>query len=239
MQNFITFLFFIISCVLFIILIFKKNKIDTINKEIEEKNNELKRNKELLETEIKFLNDKKIEQQSELIQLNAAISNSEDDTRRAFEKYCDSLNKEYFTTEKEYDEYIADLKDTYDKIQDRLIAETSQIKKDLDKISSTRAAALEAQLKEQEIKNKQAFYCPQVPETDLKDAKTLRDIEYKLNNPRVLRMLIWSTFYQKPMNQVCANVLGTASAEKCGIYKITNQKTDLVYIGQAVDIATR
>ena len=52
-------------------------------------------------------------------------------------------------------------------------------------------------------------------------------------------MLIWSTFYQKPMNQVCANVLGAAAAEKCGIYKITNQKTDLVYIGQAVDIATR
>ena len=41
------------------------------------------------------------------------------------------------------------------------------------------------------------------------------------------------------MNQVCANVLGAATAEKTGIYKITNQKTDLVYIGQAVDIATR
>lgn len=41
------------------------------------------------------------------------------------------------------------------------------------------------------------------------------------------------------MNQVCANVLGAATAEKMGIYKITNQKTNLVYIGQAVDIATR
>ena len=41
------------------------------------------------------------------------------------------------------------------------------------------------------------------------------------------------------MNQVCANVLGGASAEICGIYKITNQKNDLVYIGQAVDMSTR
>ena len=49
---------------------------------------------------------------------------------------------------------------------------------------------MNAQLKEQEIKNKKAFYCPQVPEADLKDAKVLRDIEYKLNNPRILRMLI-------------------------------------------------
>ena len=52
-------------------------------------------------------------------------------------------------------------------------------------------------------------------------------------------MLIWSTFYQKPMNQVCANVLGGATIIKCGIYKITNQQTNLCYIGQAKDIATR
>ena len=113
------------------------------------------------------------------------------------------------------------------------------IKKDLEKITATRKAALEAKLKEEEIKNKQAFYCPQVPANELKDVKILQDIEYKLNNPRILRMLIWQTYYQKPMNQVCANVLGAATAEKTGIYKITNQKTDLVYIGQAVDIATR
>ena len=41
------------------------------------------------------------------------------------------------------------------------------------------------------------------------------------------------------MNQVCANVLGAATAEISGIYKITNQKNDLVYIGQAVDMSTR
>ena len=73
---------------------------------------------------------------------------------------------------------------------------------------STRKKLTKAQLKEQKVKDKQAFYCPQVPEADLKDAKTLHDIEYKLNNPRILRMLIWQSYYQKPMNQVCANVLG-------------------------------
>ena len=41
------------------------------------------------------------------------------------------------------------------------------------------------------------------------------------------------------MNQVCANVLGGSTAETIGIYKITNQKTDIVYIGQAVDMSTR
>ena len=41
------------------------------------------------------------------------------------------------------------------------------------------------------------------------------------------------------MNQVCANVLGGATVNKCGIYKITNQLDDTVYIGQSLDIATR
>ena len=141
--------------------------------------------------------------------------------------------------EREYDDAIDSLRLSYDNLQDILMLKIKKVQQDLNKISSTRAAAMEAQLKEEEIKNKQAFYCPQVPEDELKDARTLRDIEYKLNNPRVLRMLIWQTYYQKPINQVCANVLGAATAAKCGIYKITNQKNDLVYIGQAVDISTR
>ena len=137
------------------------------------------------------------------------------------------------------DKLLENLKQSYDAAANKYRLELGEIKYDLDKISATRAAALEAKRKEQEIKDKQTFYCPQVAENDLKDAKILKDIEYKLNNPRILRMLIWTTYYQKPMNQVCANVLGGATANKCGIYKITNQLDDIVYIGQSVDIATR
>ena len=50
-------------------------------------------------------------------------------------------------------------------------------------------------------------------------------------------MLIWKTFFQKPMNTLCSNVIGTET--KSGIYKITNQKTEECYIGQAVDLASR
>ena len=50
-------------------------------------------------------------------------------------------------------------------------------------------------------------------------------------------MLIWSTYFQKPMTNLCNNVIGTEI--KSGIYKITNQKDNLCYIGQAVDLARR
>ena len=50
-------------------------------------------------------------------------------------------------------------------------------------------------------------------------------------------MLIWKTYYQKPMTNLCNNIIGLNT--KCGIYKITNQLDDMCYIGQSVDIATR
>lgn len=239
MQDFITIFFFITTCILFYLVVIKKNKNDTINNDIKEKNKQLEMNKTLLENDIKTLTNKKDEQQIELSKLNETINNMDASVRKAFEEYCESLDKEYATIESEWDGSIEEMEENYAAIQMGLMESVQKLKNELEKISATRAAAMEAQLKEQEIKDKQSFYCPQVPEADLKDAKTLRDIEYKLNNPRILRMLIWQSYYQKPINQVCANVLGAATAEKCGIYKITNQKRDLVYIGQAVDIATR
>ena len=50
-------------------------------------------------------------------------------------------------------------------------------------------------------------------------------------------MLVWQTFFRAPMTQLCNNVIGTA--EKTGIYKITNQITNECYIGQARDLASR
>lgn len=232
-------LLFIIGLILTIKSSKKIVKTNKINEKIEKETKILWENKKNIENQINNLIEKKEEKNEDLQKLENIVRNMNEVARKAYSEYCESLEQQYFKVEQDYDESIELLKQSYDTLQDNLAATLAQTKKELEKISQTRAAALEAQRKEQEIKNKKAFYCPQIAEIDLKDVKILRDIEYKLNNPRILRMLIWQTYYQKPMNQVCANVLGAATAEKTGIYKITNQKTDLVYIGQAVDIATR
>lgn len=229
----------LICIILICILLFKKHKYIKIDNKTKEENEKLLNYKESIINEINFLNKEKDKNKKDLEEIQNLTKNMNAAARESFTEYCESLEREYNHIEEEHDESVELLTESYDNLQQKYIDDIEKVKSDLVKISQTRAAAIEAQLKEQEIKDKQSFYCPQVPEIELKDAKTLRDIEYKLNNPRILRMLIWSTFYQKPMNQVCANVLGAATAEKCGIYKITNQKTNLCYIGQAVDIATR
>lgn len=232
-------LLFIISIIFLIIAYNKETKTNEINKQIKQENQKLLKDKESIINEIKFLNDKKEEKNEDLKKLENITLNMNAAAHEAFTQYCDSLESEYRDIEREHDDAIDSLRVSYDYMQDELMNKIKDTQKELDKISTTRAAAIQAQLKEQEIKDKQSFYCPQVPEMELKDVKVLRDIEYKLNNPRVLRMLVWQAYYQKPVNQVCANVLGAATATKCGIYKITNQLNNLVYIGQTVDIATR
>lgn len=202
----------------------------TINKDIENQNQIiLENNKNLLKEK-----DNYIQQINEYKEITNNLSLS---AKKSFENYCDLLDKEYSSKEEEYQMLVDRLYQTYNEEQDTLLEDLDSSKQKLDKLKKTYAAAKEAQLKEEEIKKQKEFYSLSIQENDLKDAKILREIEYKLVNPRILRMLIWKTYYQQPMTQLCNNILGTGIV--CGVYKITNQLNDMVYIGQAQDVSKR
>lgn len=65
----------------------------------------------------------------------------------------------------------------------------------------------------------------------------LRNLVPKFSQHKdVLLKLIWTQYYQKPIQELCKKL----QAEKaCGIYKITNAENEKVYIGKSVDIADR
>ena len=142
-----------------------------------------------------------------------------------------------FKTEEEYNEHLKILQNAYESKQSEILQALADEAAELEKIQATRVAAIEANLREKKIEEDLSFYCLQIKETELTDIGILESIKPKLNNPRILSMLIWQTYWQKPMTALCNQVVGTAT--KCGIYKITNIKTKECYIGQAVDIAAR
>ena len=172
-----------------------------------------------------------------LRQIDETISNSKQKSQEAFESYCDILDSAYKNTEKEYSELEDSLKEAYAIAQEKLLAETSEIQRELDKIKATRTAAIEAQIREKKIKEQQSFYCLKISDADIADIQKLENIKKTLNKPRVLSMLIWQTWFQKPLKALAANILGTSTVT--GIYKITNIITGECYIGQAADIASR
>lgn len=252
-------LIILITCIIFIIgYIIYNNKQLTIYNTKKEQIAELEKKSQKLDSQIHFLNTQRESLMTDnLIQSNklhdlekeneklidrikdaeSVVKNQESLSQKAFSNFCDILDKNYEDKTKEYDESLKLLHDSYENKQFELIKQITAQEEQLNELRSTYAAAVAARLKEKEVKEQLSFYCLPVSELDLADIKMLEKIKPNLNKPRVLSMLIWSTFFQKPMNVLCTNILGNKTIT--GIYKITDQLTGEVYIGQSLDIATR
>ena len=213
--------------------------------------NQLTQQKLLLINEIQSKQIEKAGVEAQITTLSNSVETMSGDlksaARASFEQYCETLDYEYQKAETEYDNLIALLQETYDQQQDArqkiMIKEETMyredieiIKRELEKIRATKAAAMEAQLREEEIKNQATFYTLQLNDADKRDVAYLQSIEYNLREPRPLRMLIWSTFYRDKANDLAARI-GAVGAS--GIYKITHIDSGISYIGQARDIKER
>lgn len=229
----------------------KEQIIETLNLSKKE-NEQLEDQNSILEKRIKTstmaLEQLNITYDKQKYQIDHLIEQSKTTASTALEAWCEKLDNDYRAKEKEYNQYLSTLNSSYEQQQAKLMQSyektsielTEKIKllqDELKNIENTKLAVLEAQKKEQQIKEKLSFYCVTVSAADAADIKVLERIKPELKSPRILSMLIWSTYYQKPMTTLCTNVLGINNV--CGIYKITNQTNGYCYIGQAVDMAKR
>ena len=225
-----------------------KKKVDTAasnaNKKIYEETERLKAEYELYKTtnETILSENNKLTIQIEegkkhLSTIQNAIDNQQEMSSNAFKNYCDILEKKYKEVEEEHDMEIEALNTAYSNLQLKLLREADEVRSDLDKIKATRAAAIEAARREKDIESNLTFYCLDISDADKRDIAKLEALKPSLNKPRVLSMLIWQTWFQKPLKALSANVVGATDAT--GIYKITNIKTKECYIGQAMHIKER
>ena len=87
--------------------------------------------------------------------IDESIQNQQELARQAFSSWVEALDLDYSKKETEYDELVKLLYESYDKNQEELInhfnniqegyrADIEEIKKALDQIRATRAAAMEA-----------------------------------------------------------------------------------------------
>ena len=262
----ISLLVFGISGILYYKVINEHNTIQKINEDIiqqnntiEEKNKELRKISESLKIEKTMvsnqLNDLQNEHKREKERLrdlqdtiNTTIDNQNQLAQTAYENYCENLENKKRIKEQEILESEEWLNKALEKHQEEVLnnmeildskykKEKDKIEEDLEQLKATRAAIIQANIKEKEIEENSTFYCLTISEIDKADIKMLENIKPQLNKPRVLSMLIWSTFFQKPMTTLCNNIIGTSTVT--GIYKITNQVTKECYIGQSVDISKR
>lgn len=234
----------IILAIICIILGYQLSKKVKVDNAIYQRNEELKRANELeqqsyqrlksgiasLSYEYQYLNKQKEDSINELNNIrnniSSTISQNKEISDNAFRDYEKTLEQAYVATELSFDKRV-----------ELLSSEMQSIQQDLDKLKATRAAAYEALMKEQEIKDNKDNYRLIVPEIEKRDIKLLNSIKKELINERPVNMIIWQTYYSKRANDLCTKILGTKNV--IGIYKITEISTGRCYIGQSKNIKDR
>lgn len=224
----------IIACLLGFTNFYKKIE---YNKKIKKDNIELQRENIYLKIEQDFEKEKLKIIQNRVSELKNVQSTYENNAQQSFSNYCDILDKEYNNKENEYNNLINQLENSYNTKCDELYKKISEVKNNLEKLKNTRAVAIQALKKEEEIENQLDFYRLQIDEQDKKEIKAIKSIEYLFRDSRPLNMMIWSNYYLKKANALCSNILSKDII--CGIYKITNINNKMCYIGQAKNIKER
>lgn len=238
-------IFSIIILIISIILFVKTHKInvevDKTNLQLEEKQKELILNNNKFSEKIISKQDqlttisKLINQEQEQLKniqdnIQVTLDNNKKLSLDAFNSWWDNLEKSYINKEQEFDENVQ-------KIRDKSEKEVAQIQQDLDKIRQTRAAAIQAALKEKEIQANKDDYRLNISSRSEEDIRLLKSIQYNLSIPSVVDKIIWSNYYQPLAKTKFPKILKHETA--CGIYKITSLKTGMIYIGQSVDVCDR
>lgn len=200
-----------------------KEKIHQAQQEI---NNLYYEKTKLLEDITKEKQNLAVNYENEKNKISEQIKLYKDNTSYASEQYLHTLELSY---EKAELDYYNNLK----ALEEKKIAATAE----LEKIRSALNAATKAQLREREKEEKLQFYKLSLSTIDLEDVEKLNAIKLSLHQPVVLSKLIWSTYFLKQSTEMCNRILGNKKI--CGIYKITNLKTQQCYIGQSVDISQR
>lgn len=115
--------------------------------------------------------------------------------------------------------------------------ESEEIKKQLNALKSKEESARLARLREYEENNKENFYMINIPSSDIYEIEELEKIVPKLTNARPLRKAIFDIYYKEHVKDMINRI--TEGKRISGIYKITEPKTGMCYIGQSVDIGNR
>ena len=192
-----------------------------------------------------------------------AYTNQAEEQKSFLNKGIAELQARIVTLEKDYDHKIADFdrqwralmkerREAMDKLEkenleDFLDQKTtlecqfqmdkSKLQSEIDNLSALRASLIEAQIREQKLKDEQDFYRIHLSIDAQEDIDKLLRFAKECHSQQPLRKLIWSEYFLKPFGEMAGRILGKDKIS--GIYKITNLKDNKIYIGQSTDIKTR
>ena len=203
---------------------------------IEEKKNNL--SKKYQDAILEFENDYKNKTEDKKVAIEKIMQEQIQEMKAENEKQRIEIDKQkkeifddYGEVVKEYEGMKTRAKEKYDKVMEEYNTTITKKKEEIQNL-------IEQFKKDEEARKESDFYRIAIPESFKDDITKLKSIAAQLSKPSTLYKLIWKEYYENSFNAMTGRVLG-GDADKSGIYKITNIKNQMVYIGQAVNIGSR
>ena len=181
-----------------------------------------------------FLNKDIAELQARIVTLEKDYDHKIADFDRQWRALMKERREAMDKLEKENLEDFLDQKTT---LECQFQMDKSKLQSEIDNLSALRASLIEAQVREQKLKDEQDFYRIHLSIDAQEDIDKLLRFAKECHSQQPLRKLIWSEYFLKPFGEMAGRILGKDKIS--GIYKITNLKDNKIYIGQSTDIKTR
>lgn len=160
---------------------------------------------------------------------------------KSIEKESEVLSKEFQQAREDYQkEYDLAKQEMVDQFSETIVSKQAQLNSIENAINDKQAiydAILEMELRNAKEKEERDFYRLNIPKEDLEEVERIRDITPYLRNPEVLNKVLWTSYYQKPYQDLIARQF--KDKKPSGIYKITCLPDDKIYIGQSVNVPNR
>ena len=196
---------------------------------IEEKKNNL--SKKYQDAILEFENDYKNKTEDKKVAIEKIMQEQIQEMKAENEKQRIEIDKQkkeifddYGEVVKEYEGMKARAKEKYDKVMEEYNTTITKKKEEIQNL-------IEQFKKDEEARKEADFYRISISPAAKNDIDKLKGVAAQLNNPITLNKFIYKEYYEAPFNAMCGRVLGE-NAEKSGIYKITNIKNQMCYIGQ-------
>ena len=231
-------------------------KHELLNQEIIDKNNEAKEELQVkvrklteLNARIDILNAQEVQIEDKIVKSKEIAETTAENyynthlklVQERFERAAEQLAAQYQQTEEDYNQAYKEMlesstKNYLDEMQVKK-DEIAKLDEQLSEYQNKVAAAVESNKREEAKRTQEEFYKLQLSDEDIQEISKLREILPYLRQKEPLNKVIYKVYYEKPYTDLVGRVIG--SGTHTGIYKITNSKNGMCYVGQAVDLADR
>lgn len=151
--------------------------------------------------------------------------------QQEIEKEVRILDDKYNLTVVDYENKMFDIRCKFETEEKDLNSQIVQKRNEIN-------ALIEQFKKDEEARKEADFYRISITPAAQNDINKLKGVAAQLNNPATLYKLIWKEYYENGFNAMIGRVLGN-DKEKSGIYKITDIRNQMCYIGQTTNFKNR